>query len=221
MRKFLAFLISLLVAGISTAHAEIILNRKISSGEMKIRNLILLPPTAYKPRKFDATELKQIVIRNPLSTKVREREEERDETLGRRIGDFIPDVLRKSGWQINDSDFSSQSLQGNIKMSTLVDSLLATHEVLVRQIRRRPKDIKKGRYSLGKDIANLNLPSDTDAVAFVYGSQTIYGRGEGKWIDLYISFADAQTGEILCYFHTTGPLKEKELLKDLKLVPHP
>ena len=164
------------------------------------------------------TDLRHLVIPLPGSGKGL-NEEERVEALDPKIGGFVSNALRKSGFLVNDSDFSIQALQNNLKMSNLVDSLRASHEVLVRQMSLRPKDTKKGRYSLGKSVADLNLPSSADVVAIVYARQSIYGRGENKWIALDMSFADAQTGEILCYFRTRGN-QEKSILEDLKRVPH-
>jgi len=221
--------------------AEVFLNRKVKSGEKVIRSVMLLPPTAYTGRKFDATDFRKIFIHNPLSTKVPEREEERAEALASEIGGIVSSALRKSGLQAVDTAFSSEALQNDLKMKNLVDSLLANHEILVRRMIRRPKDTAKGRYSLGQDVTSLSAASPSDVAVLVYGTphwilkgsiNPIKGfkiakdimprpqwNGQPRNAFLHISLVDVRSGEVLCYLQIPGAVEDR-ILDGLAGIPH-
>lgn len=220
--------------------ADAYLNRKLKSKEVTIRSVILLPPTAYISRKGEAKErLKMILHPIELSQLPEESGEERADGLASEVGAIVSRALRQMGWQVDDNRFSIQTLQNDDKLKNLVDSLLARHEILVRNMINRPKDTEKGRYSLGQDVANLNVPAPPDAVALVYGTPNWIHKGginpvaemrdartSPQWgksgqpvnVFLHISLLDPHTGEVLCYMQIPGAV-ETRILEALRKIP--
>ena len=80
---------------------------------------------------------------------------------------------------------------------------------LLPKIMKKRSDVKKGRFSMGDEVLNLNLEKGADAVVFI--------RGEGKklsggkqafnllvggvpaYLRLQIGIVDARNGEVLLY----------------------
>jgi len=221
--------------------ADAYLNRKLTSKQVTIRSVILLPPTAYISRKGEAKERLKQVLSHPISASglPEESGEERADGLASEVGAIVSGALRQMGWQVDDSRFSIQTLQNNDKLKNLVDSLLARHEILARNMSNRPKDTEKGRYSLGEDVANLNVPAPPDAVALVYGTPHWIHKGginpvatmrdsktSPQWgksgqpvnVFLHISLLDPHTGEVLCYIQIPGAV-ETRILEALRKIP--
>jgi lambda repressor-like predicted transcriptional regulator len=223
MRGLLRSLPLVLVIAAQSLHAESYVNRRVKSEHKTIRSVVLLPPTATKPGPWPSRgEVVRAVMRGRRDLG---RGQEEAEGLASEIAGIVANALRKKGWDVNDSVLSSQSLQNNEKLKNLVDYLCARYETLVTQMIRRPKDVSKGRYSLGDDVANLSAPP-TDVLVLVYGScewaykgstaPPVWGAGgQTKDTFLHISLVDPHTGEVLCYFQVPGAVEER-ILRELR-----
>jgi hypothetical protein len=117
-------------------------------------------------------------------------------------------------------------MQKDESLRNLVDNLNSRHVTLVSQIWRRPKDIAKGRYSLGEEVAKLAHFAPADALAFIRSYDS--GRYDNKVLWLSISLVDPQSGVVLGLIHvrhiaafaTYSPERKSELiLKELKKIP--
>ena len=127
-------------------------------------------------------------------------------------------------------------IQGGMKPALVVKKLresLAAHGrlALLPKIAKKRKDVKKGRFSLGDEVLNLNLDKSADAIVFIRGQGqkltkgktafTLLVGGLPAYLQLTIGVVDAHTGEVLVF---TNPLtrgdatgaNDKSLLKAIE-----
>ena len=164
------------------------LHRKLKSRETTIRSVTLLPPT--------------IIRANFRLIAFLEAEEEESEEARSDIAGIVSDALRKRGWEVNVGAFSSQALQGNERLRNLVDYVRARHLNLLRQMINRPKDVSKGRYSLGEEVASLNAAAPADALVLVRSHS--FSRWDQKQMSMSILLVDPHSGEVLCFSRAVG-----------------
>ncbi len=123
------------------------------------------------------------------------------------------------------------------KKYTLSD-IQSRYDELLPKIRKKPKDVKNGRFSLGDEVLNLNLDKSADTIIFIRGSGqkltkgktafTLLVGGVPPYLQLTIGFVDAHTGEVLVFTtpltrgDATSPNEKplrKSIEKSLKKVP--
>ena len=85
----------------------------------------------------------------------------------------------------------------------------AKFDDLLPKIMKKRSDVKKGRFSMGDEVLNLNLDKETDAVVFIRGSgqKLTSGKtafrllvgGVPAYLGLQIGIVDARNGEVLLY----------------------
>jgi hypothetical protein len=125
--------------------------------------------------------------------------------LSLRVTMMVAEVLSKKknvATEPTASDADSQQKYNVADFQTKFDDLLP-------KIMKKRSDVKKGRFSMGDEVLNLNLEKTADAVVFI--------RGEGKkltsgktafrmlvggmpaYLRLQIGIIDARNGEVLLY----------------------
>jgi hypothetical protein len=167
--------------------------------------------------------------------------EKEAEQLASALAGVVSSALKKRGWDVDDSSFTSQALQDKEELRWLVGNLRARHEMLVRQI--KPKDVPKGRYSLGERVASVSAWGTTDVLVLVHGEGHRVTTGgvvggtarmvvlsgpveavvmavvlTGRDVSLRMSLVDSHTGEILCFLKVSSA-EEERILKELRKVP--
>jgi hypothetical protein len=96
----------------------------------------------------------------------------------------------------------------------LVSDFQTRYDSLLPKIVKKPKDVRKGRFTLGDEVLNLNLDKSTDAIVFVRGHGQKLTKGKKTfsiltmsldlpYLALTIGIVDARTGEVLLY---TNPM---------------
>jgi hypothetical protein len=80
---------------------------------------------------------------------------------------------------------------------------------LLPRIMKKRSDVKKGRFSMGDEVLNLNLEKGTDAVVFIRGAGKKLSGGKQAfnllvggvpaYLGLQIGIVDARNGEVLLY----------------------
>jgi hypothetical protein len=80
---------------------------------------------------------------------------------------------------------------------------------LLPKIMKKRDDVKKGRFSMGDEVLNLNLEKSADAVVFIRGQGkklssgktafTMLVGGTPAYLRLQIGIVDARNGEVLLY----------------------
>jgi len=108
------------------------------------------------------------------------------------------------------TDASTNSAEAEIQKKYLLSDTQARYDALLPKIIKKPKDVKKARFSLGDEILNLNLDKSTDAIVFVRGHGQKLSKGMKTfsiltmslnlpYLSLTIGIVDAHTGEVLVY----------------------
>lgn len=201
------------------------LHPKLKNKAKTIGSVTLLPPTA------------QMTAEGFIRDDIKEKEAE---PLASAIAAVMSSALKKRGWEVNDSAFASRALQDKEELRYLVGYLRTRHQTLVGRI--KPKDISKGRCSLGDRVAALG--AQADVLVLVHGdghrlTKAGWARQVGfsgamwgltgsalavmfetleKHVSLRISLVDSRTGEILCYSKVSGA-GEKQIVEELSKVP--
>src|SRR6185369_12823244 len=184
-----ALVVLLTVSGSHHVRAQF-LHPKIQSKETTIRRVVVLPA-------------KVNVVRD--SMKGPEGMAAESDELSARVATMVAEVLSKKknvATVPTASDADSQQKYNIADFQTKFDDLLP-------KIMKKRSDVKKGRFSMGDEVLNLNLEKNTDAVIFI--------RGEGKkltsgktafrmlvggmpaYLRLQIGVVDARNGEVLLY----------------------
>jgi hypothetical protein len=184
-----ALVVLLTVSGSHQVRAQF-LHPKIQSKETTIRRVVVLPA-------------KVNVVRD--SMKGPEGMAAESDELSLRVASMVAEVLSKKknvATVPTASDADSQQKYNVADFQTKFDDLLP-------KIMKKRSDVKKGRFSMGDEVLNLNLEKNTDAVIFI--------RGEGKkltggktafrmlvggmpaYLRLQIGMIDARSGEVLLY----------------------
>jgi hypothetical protein len=192
---FFAILITALAPTIASAQ---FLHPKISKKEMTIRNVIILPA-------------KVSVVRD--SMKGPEGMAAESEDLSGRVEKMLATVLekQKNVKTLNTPGVSSG--EGDPQQKYSIADFQTKFDDLLPRIMKKRSDVKKGRFTIGDEVLNLNLDKSVDAIVFVRGQgQKLTGGktafvllvgGSPAYLKMQIGMIDARTGEVLLY---TDPL---------------
>ena len=166
------------------------LHPKIKSKETTIRKVVVLPA-------------KVNVVRD--SMKGPEGMAAESDDLSARVQTMIAEVLSKQKHVTTlpaTADADPQQKYNVADFQTKFDELLP-------KIMKKRDDVKKGRFSMGDEVLNLNLEKSADAVVFIRGQGkklssgktafTMLVGGTPAYLRLQIGIVDARNGEVLLY----------------------
>ena len=188
-----ALVVLLTVFGSHQVHAQF-LHPKIKSKETTIRRVVVLPA-------------KVNVVRD--SMKGPEGMAAESDELSLRVEKMVAEVLSKQKQVTTLSTTAAASAEGDSQQKYNVADFQSKFDDLLPKIMKKRSDVKKGRFSMGDEVLNLNLEKGADAVVFI--------RGEGKkltggktafrllvggvpaYLRLQIGIVDARNGEVLLY----------------------
>jgi hypothetical protein len=198
-RMYLAFAIAILVCiSASTAFASVLqtnssyAQHKVSSGKFPIHSACMMPPQGnlIKIGIAGAEEMPQ-----------------ESNTWAEALEAVVESHLKARGISVTSatnplsSDASEDEIKGVISQ---VQQKFKTVSVLMY---KKPRDIAKAAYTLGDQVGMLPCSENSDILVFVHGrGQVITGArsamtaaigGPADVADLFITLADAKTGEIL------------------------
>ena len=187
-----ALVVLLAVSGAHEVRAQF-LHPKVKSKETTIRRVVVLPA-------------KVNVVRD--SMKGPEGMAAESDELGSRVEAMVAEVLSKKK-QVTTLQNSAASAESDAQQKYNVADFQTKFDDLLPKIMKKRSDVKKGRFSMGDEVLNLNLEKGADAVVFI--------RGEGKkltggktafallvgggpaYLRLQIGVVDARNGEVLLY----------------------
>lgn len=177
---------------ITTANAQF-LNPKISGKQTTIRRVVILPA-------------KVEVVRD--SMKGPEGMAAESEELSSRAGSAVAELLKKK----NVTTLlipSAGSGDSDAQAKYAVSDIQSKFDDLLPKIAKKRSDVKKGRFTMGDEVLDLNLDKSADAVVFIrgHGSKLTSGKqafrilvgGVPAYMALQIAIVDAHTGEVLLY----------------------
>lgn len=178
----------------STARAQY-LHPKIAKKETTIRNVVILPA------KVD-------VVRD--SMKGPEGMAAESEQLSTRVEEAVASVLEaKHGVKRLGSPAPANG-GDNAQQKYNVADFQTKFDELLPKIMKKRSDVKKGRFSMGDEVLNLNLDKSADAIVFIRGRgqkltsgkqtfRVLVGGGLPAYLMMQIGIVDAHTGEVLAY----------------------
>jgi hypothetical protein len=168
------------------------LHPKITSKQSTIRNIVLLPA-------------KVEIVRD--SMKGPEGMGAESEQLSAQVSELIMEVL--SAKHITSLTAPSAAAEGEAQQKYTVADIQSRYDDLLPKIMKKKKDVKKGRFTMGDEVLNLNLDKKADAIVFVRGrgQKLTSGKkafvllvgGMPAYLQLTIGIVDAHTGEVLLY----------------------
>lgn len=170
------------------------LHPKIKSGESRIRNVVILPA-------------KVSVVRD--SMKGPEGMVAESEDISARVEKMLGEVLAAQKHVTTLSGPAVSSAEGDAQQKYTVADFQAKFDDLLPKVMKKRSDVKKGRFSMGDEVLNLNLDKSADAIVFIRGQGqkltsgkkafSILVGGMPAFLKLEIGFVDARNGEVLLY----------------------
>ncbi len=194
LRALILVLATLLLIGFtSPIHAQF-LHPKIKSKETTIRTVVVLPA-------------KVNVVRD--SMKGPEGMAAESGELSARVEKIIAEVLSKEKNVTTLSPPTAASGRGDSQPNYNVADFQTKFDDLLPKIMKKRSDVKKGRFTMGDEVLNLNLEKSTDAIVFIRGEGkkltggktafTLLVGGMPAYLRLQVGIVDARNGDVLLY----------------------
>jgi hypothetical protein len=207
------FVLAMVMLAPQSAGAQF-LHPKVSAKQTTIRKVIIMPA------KVD-------VVRD--SMKGPEGMGAESEELSARVARLVTEALAgKNVAALTTPGSESGEVAAEQKYS--VADIQSRYDDLLPKIAKKRSDVKKGRFTMGDEVLNLNLDKSADAIVFIrgQGQKLTSGKkafvvlvgGAPAYLKLSISIIDAHSGEVLLY---TDPVyvgdpttaKDQSLLKQI------
>ncbi len=169
------------------------LHPKITSKQIVIRNVVILPA------KVD-------IVRTGL--KGPEGMAAESEELSARVEKTLSEVLATQK-KINTLSGPAASPDGDSQAKYAMADIQAKFDDLLPKVKKKRSDVRKGRFTLGDVVLNLNVDKGADAIVFIRGQGqkltsgktafVILVGGMPAYLRLEITIVDARTGDVLLY----------------------
>jgi len=168
---------------------------KLASGQVTVANVCVMPAQGQLSR---------------VGMKGREGMSEESDTWGLQLQSVVEKHLKEIGEKITSTGMSPSELETNDKLRQLVLQVQQKFDTVATQMNRKPKDIKKERYTMGDEVALLPCSANSDALAFVEGTGSVLTGGKKAFgtlvagpshsdATLRVTFVDAKSGDVLAY----------------------
>jgi hypothetical protein len=188
-----ALVVLLIVSGSHAVRAQF-LHPKIKSKETTIRRVVVLPA-------------KVNVVRD--SMKGPEGMAAESDDLSARVATMVAEVLSNKK-HVTTLPAAAASAETDAQQKYNIADFQTKFDDLLPKIVKKRSDVKKGRFSMGDEVLNLNLEKSTDAVIFIRGEgkKLTSGKTAMRWLvggvvpaylRLQIGIVDARNGEVLLY----------------------
>jgi hypothetical protein len=184
----------LFIAALPLAAQAQFLHPKITSKEVTVRKVVMLPA------RVD-------VVRD--SMKGPEGMAAESEELSGRVERAVAGVLGDEKHITTLSGAASLPAAGEVQGKYTVADIQTKFDELLPKIMKKRKDVKKGRFSMGDEVLNLNVDKSADAIVFIRGRGQKLTSGKKAFVMLVggmpaylmmqIGIVDAHTGDVLLY----------------------
>jgi hypothetical protein len=180
------------------------LHPKIKSKDTTIRNVVVFPARVNVVRDS---------MKGPEGMAAESAE------LSARIEKMIAEVLLKEKQVVTlagsgvASNNGTDGTDGDSSQRYNIADFQTKFDDLLPRIMKKRSDVKKGRFSMGDEVLNLNLEKSADAILFTRGEGkkltggktafTLLVGGMPAYLKLQIVIVDARNGDVLLY---TDPL---------------
>jgi len=170
-------------------------NPDLKSGKAVIRKVLILPPTASVTKAgmkgTDSLVAESRIVENALPG-------------------IIAEAMRSKSCTIVDGAFTTEALDKNQELKSAVADIQSHFDSLRHHLDDKPKDVRKGRFTMGDEVTNFNLGAAADALVFVRAGGVVHTTGakvlgaiagvsENDFIIVNIAVVDSQNGAVLYY----------------------
>jgi hypothetical protein len=195
LRALIGVLATLLLIGFASHPIQAqFLHPKVTSKEISVRKVVVLPA-------------KVNVVRD--SMKGPEGMAAESDDLSARVEKVIAEVLAKQKNVTTVAPPTAAAGQADSQSNYNVADFQTKFDDLLPKIMKKRSDVKKGRFTMGDEVLNLNLEKSTDAIVFIrgQGKKLTSGKtafrmlvgGIPAFLSLQIGIVDARTGDVLLY----------------------
>jgi len=126
------------------------------------------------------------------------------------LSPLVGSVLAQIGCQVLPDMFNEEALEKNPDVKYALADLQSRFDKMGEQMSRKLKDVSKGRFTMGDDVANFSPGATADALVFIRGQGVIStggkkafglvtGVGGYSGVGIDIALVDAQSGALLYY----------------------
>jgi hypothetical protein len=171
-------------------------HQDLKSGRKMITNIAILPPAAS-------------LVKSGM--KGQEPLVEEAKMLEGGLSIELMEILSGKGFNVTQSAAAFDSLEENTNLKYALSNLQTRYDQVEVLLKKKPKDVRKGRFTLGDEVTNFTPGASADALVFVRANGVVPTAGMKTFVVLSgigytrnyarlgISVVDAQTGTIL-YF---------------------
>jgi hypothetical protein len=178
----------------------------LKSGKKQVRSMVLMPVQV---------EITKVGMKGaePMMEESRQTEQALTPVIGT--------VLHNLGYKLDMESLSRGTLEKDPDLRYTVDDLQKKFDEELKQMNRKSKDVRKGRFTLGDEVAKLPAGEKVDALLFVRAEGEVLTGGKkafgwlvtGAAFDtamMHFGVVDARTGDVL-YF--AKPVMVKNIAK--------
>jgi hypothetical protein len=193
------FILTLLLSGAPAGRAQFE-NPDLKSGKTVVHKVLILPSQAK-------------VIKSGMKGGESLIEESR--MVETALPAIIAKALQDKGCAVLENAFDSAALDKDQDLKYAVADIQGRFDSLRQHLDQKPKDVRKGRYTMGDEVSKFNPGSAADALVFVRAEgilntggkkafATIMGGMAGAMattnsITVNVAVVDAQSGAVLYY----------------------
>ncbi len=172
----------------------------LKGGKTVIKSAMILPPNVK-------------IVKSGV--KGNEEMTEQSRQIEAALPSLITSVLQEHQCAVNDKVLAADALEKDSDLKYAVADLQKRFDEMFPQLEKKPKDVRKGRFTMGDEVAKLNPGGAIDALVFVrgYGRVNTGGKvflsavaGAAAYNDsiYHIVVVDARSGAVLYYGVAAG-----------------
>ena len=167
----------------------------LKGGKTVVKTTMILPPNVK-------------IIK--LGVKGSEEMTDESRLIENALPSLITGVLQEHQCTVNDKALAADALQKDPELNYAVADLQKRFDELFHQLEKKTKDVRKGRFTIGDEVAKLNPGGAIDALVFVRGYGQVNTGGKVFLNALagaaaynasvyHIVVVDARSGTVLYY----------------------
>jgi hypothetical protein len=174
----------------------------LKSGKKKVISLVLMPVQA---------EVTKVGMKGsePMMQESRDTEQA--------LTPVVAKVLQDLGYKVDQDSLAPAILEKDSDLRYTVDDLQKKFDEELKQMNRKSKDVRKGRFTLGDEVTKLPAGEKVDALLFVRAEGQVLTGGKKTFgwlvtgavfdvVMMHFGVVDSRTGDVL-YFAKPVALK--------------
>ena len=222
--RFISLLLLLLLLTQGVARAQY-LHPKLVDKRSVVRNVVILPP-------------KVEIVKQGM--KGSESMIEESAKVSAAVSELVAQALQKKKINVLNTPFTTETGESGADQRYVLADIQGRYDALLPKMVSKPKDVKKGRFSLGDEVLSLNVDKSADAIIFIRGQGTKLTKGKQvfsilnplsfafPYVFITIGIVDAHTGEVLAFAKPIAignvvgkeqKVLNKPITKSLKKIP--